>query len=951
MTSVLRFRSIGWALRYAIAAIVCTAPIALCPAWGIAQEKKQKQFVFVVDDSGSMRWGTRGGIPTFRGGSDHDRLAIFATRVLVQLLDDSDETTVVSLNGTAEGTRPIPDIARAGDNRQSLLSALDLDPKKMAFYTGSTPCANLFGELKEVLNNANRKDAEQLVFYLTDGVCSKQWKSDGAARRGVKAWLKGIDSHKERRLRFQLIRWSGDDYTKALEDTLVPKTKGARVPPIQKGDAQSVVKTMLDALARSRGYLAAEATPSKPKLPSFYGAKKVRLLAITSGPPSSRLRLSVKESGQRLALQVKDRGDHQWMGNPQALPPADPKGKPYAFILAEYAPSKGDVQVKVTGAKDWTVIAVPDYDIRLETEIYEGSCPSDESRRLKNRIVGSINKGESVCLEVKLLNENDEVLDKQFAAKSNSDLKIVFESADGTGTSQTSNARRVDKNKTIWRFNQDQIGEGRFNFTPMLMRRVKGEKFPPLYGEGQSVQSISNDISASPGVFDLGTVEPGRPFPKDLKLDSKMPEHEVKMRFERTTRPSCLKAELAGKSGNQWHAWAWGENKKVTFKFDPFCGYQTQSKTYESLLNLEFKPRGGGKLKSKQVIVKYTLKNQFEGPRDINMEVSAGDETNRDLTFKSNSNTDIPIAIRFEHDESSSPEDIQFGFRDKERDEAFEDKEGNALQAKKFKVTPNVDGHKIPIFLNVSPCCKAGQYSGVIEYKADGTKKSRRVNVNVNVQQATFWACWGSLILDILFWLLMLLLLWYLLRIKSNSVFIRRKLVQGAASAYQYNRMGKPTDHRDMTELWERAVKHELTFGKRAAAWLKGNPLKYGLPGGRYIETMSVTLPTNNEASQRSVLKLISVGDARKAFNKPDSPRKESERIFIIAKGSLVGFPKPDKKGAKSGRLGGFVINRIKGMDTQSGRMDITSGTKLLKESKGFSKPKPGSLAGWKILI
>src|SRR5690554_8069191 len=82
---------------------------------------RSAQFLIVVDDSGSMRVRTREG-----PAADPERLAIFATRSLLSMLDDRDEVSVLRLNGPREGESPMP-IAPLAENRARLNAMLAND--------------------------------------------------------------------------------------------------------------------------------------------------------------------------------------------------------------------------------------------------------------------------------------------------------------------------------------------------------------------------------------------------------------------------------------------------------------------------------------------------------------------------------------------------------------------------------------------------------------------------------------------------------------------------------------------------------------------------------------------------------------------------------------------------------------------------------------------------------
>ena len=66
-------------------------------------QARTAQYVFVIDDSGSMSKQTRGGPP-----ADPDRLSVFAVRSLLSMLDDADEVTVVRLNGPSDSEAIAP---------------------------------------------------------------------------------------------------------------------------------------------------------------------------------------------------------------------------------------------------------------------------------------------------------------------------------------------------------------------------------------------------------------------------------------------------------------------------------------------------------------------------------------------------------------------------------------------------------------------------------------------------------------------------------------------------------------------------------------------------------------------------------------------------------------------------------------------------------------------------
>ncbi|MCP5117641.1 MAG: VWA domain-containing protein, partial [bacterium] len=97
---------------------------------GRALEPREAQFVFIIDDSGSMS----------QNRTDPDRLAVFAVRALLGVLDDRDWVSVVRLNGPREGEQPPPLAPLSDDHRKRVRQVLDLGGKLAEYGGRYTPC-------------------------------------------------------------------------------------------------------------------------------------------------------------------------------------------------------------------------------------------------------------------------------------------------------------------------------------------------------------------------------------------------------------------------------------------------------------------------------------------------------------------------------------------------------------------------------------------------------------------------------------------------------------------------------------------------------------------------------------------------------------------------------------------------------------------------------------------
>src|SRR5690554_7327665 len=114
--------------KFALLSALCLLGLG-APRAASAQERSElasaqarsAQYIFVIDDSGSMSRQISGEGPA----ADPDRLAVFAVRSTLSMLDAVDEATVVRLNGSNDGEEIVP-IAPLKQNRKALEDKLSL---------------------------------------------------------------------------------------------------------------------------------------------------------------------------------------------------------------------------------------------------------------------------------------------------------------------------------------------------------------------------------------------------------------------------------------------------------------------------------------------------------------------------------------------------------------------------------------------------------------------------------------------------------------------------------------------------------------------------------------------------------------------------------------------------------------------------------------------------------
>lgn len=190
-------------------------------------EARTAQFVLVLDDSGSM------------DRTDPDRLAVFAVRSLLSLLDDRDEVSIVRLNAPKEEA---PAIEPLGNNRANLLRRLNLGGELAAYLGENTTCRSALEVAKRLLEEAHRPNVAQVVLFLTDGKCTPADQRPDAA-----AFLQGLASHGEglplglREGTVSHLAEIQKDGAKVIRQ-LVHEYRALPQEPIEKGAAQGLLK-------------------------------------------------------------------------------------------------------------------------------------------------------------------------------------------------------------------------------------------------------------------------------------------------------------------------------------------------------------------------------------------------------------------------------------------------------------------------------------------------------------------------------------------------------------------------------------------------------------------------------------------------------------------------------------------------------------------------------------
>ena len=902
----------GLALLVAVAAPVAAREPRAVHA---SAAPREAQFVFVVDDSGSMK------------KTDPNRLAVFAVRSLLGMLDDRDEVSVVRLNGPFEGETS-PPIEPLAENRGRMLDRLDLEHGAIARYGASkTPCTVALRAVRDLLAASYRSSAAQVVFFLTDGECDPADFRDAEAL----SFLDGLPAHEAGMLQLHLLRFQGEDVSTALE-RLAGETGGG-VHEIAAGDPTAILHAFAAALSRSQGYEAHLLGPGDDRLPAHRGAERVRLLAVAPGE-GEPLRFALRDARGR-PPEVLDRtrtGTHRFGDD----------GEPFRFAALDYRPptagDTGPVTVEVSGAgAAWRVVAVPEYRLALSLALFRGTC-DDPGERLRH----AVERGAPVCVVAELRNGAGEVVTGAVTAGEMA-ASVTVRRPDRPGDEPRvfpGNPAGGDAARFL--VQRSGLEPGAYAFTPEVELGLSSGGAVALRGPTLALEVTAVEIDPNPSSLDFGPVVPGERPSQDLSFTGSFPDTQGHLEWvDRAAVPGCVTAELNEKSEGESQSILPGHEYRLALRIAPYCGPVDLDRRFETGVRLVF---DHGRLPSTEVKVAFRLVSEIDAPDELAVEVPAGEAVRVPVSITGSFRGELRFRATVEPAPDGWPED--------EGDLAIGAGGGEVVLA-------SGAGAAVPIEARAHRCCPGGSYRATLlfapptgAYPAGAEPPAPlAVPIVVRVLPGGFWTCWGPWIVRLLAGLLLLLALLYLVGMYRNSRFLDPRQVADRLRPLVWTSFGGTEERRGVQDEVRRMVARGLPWlgrSGRIAAWLRANPLRFGLPGGRYEETLELRLVPSHDTAA-SAARLL----AEPAFLEGlrTSPKEYWGRLFATARAGVTLVGVPDTGGLIS-RLApeGVAEAPGGGSDPESAPRPVTlRNTPLVRPLDPRERPEEGAAAGWRV--
>jgi hypothetical protein len=890
-------------------AILLAAVPAIAQSTASSAETRAAQFVLVIDDSASMR------------ETDPNRLAVFAAQSLLAMLDDRDEVSLVYLSGAAQRKEP-PPIQALSQGRKRLN---DLLAGEVAAYSGEeTTCRSALASTRRLLDQAHRSNVAQVILFLTDGECTPR----ESETPDPQAFLQGLASHQERLFQFYLLRFRGKSVSPQLLK-LVEATGVGNPPDIPAGDPTELLHAFADALSRSQGYEAELVSPADPEIAAHRGARRVRLLAVAPGESPS-LDLSIHDL-QGISSRPTGRprtGVHRYRGGaPTVEGIEDHPGQPFRFVAMDYRPETSPMRLSVTGAgAGWKAVAVPEYRLSLKMAVLEGACDSP-GRPVAER---GVETGSTVCMVADLVNEAGVTVDAGLTGR---DIEA--------GVYLNGAARPVPMiltgEKARFRLQRNNLEKGDLVLQPMVQLNLSDGQQAVLRGRSVPLQVSSVDVQPTLENPAFGTLLPGQETTRNLRIGGTFKTTPLRISFrDRKEIPSCVTVELDGQpEGKPVEATA-GSAHTVTLRVAPYCGPRSFQQAYPTRLGLSFEG-----LSPREIPISFMVDHKIQAPESIVLKVTRGkDEKALPLLGNRQKDTRLTATLTGTPPESWPGKHLGLIL-------------GGAAVGRPFTLRP--DGGSLRLRAEADPCCAAGSYPATLELRpASGEGYAAGVEppeplvipVRVEVESAGVWACWGYWILRGLLLLLLLTAVLYVINMFRKTRWLKPVRVAEKLVPLTWTAHGGTVPIKDHKVRVQELVQGALPWHRRILAWLRANPLVFGLPRrAGYRETLELILQPHKDVS-RSAAVLVPRRGIQEAVSR--DPAAFAGRLFAVAEGSVSFVCVPEKEG----RIGRMSLDgAAPAQDPDPARRSAVRlrGHKLLRHPEDWESHEEGRAAGWQV--
>jgi hypothetical protein len=482
-----------------------------------------------------------------------------------------------------------------------------------------------------------------------------------------------------------------------------------------------------------------------------------------------------------------------------------------------------------------------------------------------------------------------------------------------------------------------------------------------LTGPPVSLVVSSLTVEPQPRDFDFGRLRPGGRAAHQLTLGGSFPQTPGHAELDgRAELPSCITVELGKEPEGKAQPILVNNPYTLTLRVHPYCGPRPFSRSFTSAVRLVFGETAGGRRIPAVVLpVRFHVDYQISVPPELKIAVRGGQAADLAVPVRGNFEQEVPLraAVAGPGDAEAWPEDpenLRLGFAGKRRKDLLEDGEGEPLLVHDFVAGPSGP----PLRLRARPdrCCAGGTYRtrlGLAPAASQPLPPGARapepilVPVRIDVEPAGFWACYGPRVLLGLAILVLVLLVLYIANMIRNSAFLRADTLAGKLKPLVWTEYGDAVEQKSSKNDVQLLVRRGMPLAGRALAWLRANPLRFGLPGGRYRETVELLLQPNRDVA-RSQVSLLAEADLQAQAER--QPESYVGRLFATAAGGTTFVAVPDPGGRVSRLVwqDGFAAAAPEGEVAVPKAVKLRK-ARLLRPLEAWESHEEGMPAGWQV--
>lgn len=507
----------------------------------------------------------------------------------------------------------------------------------------------------------------------------------------------------------------------------------------------------------------------------------------------------------------------------------------------------------------------------------------------------------------------------------------------------------------VFRFERVNLEQGDHVFVPNIVLHGEEGAGVAIRGAMRSLQVSSRRVEADPGRLDLGDLLPGTEHYHEVSIDGNFPTTRGRLTVEGRDRiPECLTFKLNGEPEGEGQSITAGQTYTVEAHVAPYCGPASNEFPIDTALRLQFDQSGSsGVIPSMVLPIRGSLIHEFRSPPQLKASLTGGESRDVELELEGNHQRSLELTalVPAEDERRDWPGrnlSIQLLDDDNEPVEPAGDGSSSASVTVPVRDDDEADSPVLSVRIEADACCQDGEYRTEMALVAPGaTGTPVRVPIDVEVESAGFWQCWGPWMVRAFLLVLLLLLVAYVVNMWRSSRFLDPDRLASRLVPLEWDDFGEARPRNDAARDVRRMVRDNMSWFDRAKAWIKANPLIFGLPGREYYEMVELLLedsPNVRRSRVRLVEELDFISELRA------NPRRGEARLYATARGGTSFYVVC----AEENRVGKFEMkDEFAGFDDGFGDEPFEPELEQVRRRSKFvtiyGGQEPDTMAGWRV--